>query len=72
MLNYNNIHAEIENFVQMHDVDYIDAVLHFCERHDIEIETIGAIISKDPNFSSKIQTEAEELNFIKKVSRLPI
>lgn len=72
MFNISNIHSDIEEFVQQHDVDYIDAVLKYCADHDIEIETMGAIIGKDPNFSSKIQNEAENLHFIKKVSRLPI
>lgn len=72
MFNIDSIHSEIQNFVEAHNTDYIDAVLHYCTEHNIEIETIGAIISKDPNFSAKIQTEAEQLHYLKKISVLPI
>jgi hypothetical protein len=72
MIDKFKFHQYIEDFVEENDSDYIDAVIHFCTVYDIEIETIGALITKDLNLVSKIQTEAEALNYLKKTSQLPI
>lgn len=66
------IHQEIEKIVKESGTDYIDAALHYCQIHDIEIEALGLIISSTPNLMSKLQIEAENLNFIKKTNQLPI
>lgn len=52
--------------------DYLDAILHYCEKHDIEIESIARYIKKNVVLKAKIQEEAEELNYLQKTSRLPI
>lgn len=72
MIDKVKFHQYIEDFVEENDTDYIDAVIHYCEIHEIEIETVGALICKDLNLVSKIQTEAEALNYLKKTSQLPI
>ncbi len=63
---------DIEEIVYMLDIDYIDACIMYCEQHDIEIEYIGEILKKNQVLKSKLQFEAEQLNFIKKSNRLPI
>ena len=72
MLDRLSLHKSIEDIVSRCGTDYIDAVLHFCQTNDLEIETIGAIISKDLNLVSKIKVEAEELHYLKRESQLPI
>ena len=52
-------------------VPYIDAVIDYAEKNGVEIEVIGEIIRKSPMLKAKIYREAEELNMIEKVSRLP-
>jgi len=71
-MNKADLHRKIEQIVQETGTDYIDAVIHFCTMNDLEIETIGATISRDQNLMAKIQEEAEKLHFVKKISRLPI
>lgn len=66
------MHNEIEELVRESGTDYIDAVLHYCKTYDLEPETIGAIIAKDQTLTEKIQIEAENLHFIKRISTLPI
>jgi hypothetical protein len=63
---------DIEEIVYMLDIDYIDACIMYCELHNIEIEYIGEILKKNQALKSKLQFEAEQLNFIKKSNRLPI
>lgn len=66
------IHEIVENFVRESGTDYIDAIITYCEQNDIEIETVASIIAKDLNLVSKIQTEAEDLHYIKRTNTLPI
>lgn len=51
---------------------YIDAVVDYCEKKDIEIESIKKLLS--PSLKEKIKAEAEDLNLItgNKTSKLPI
>jgi hypothetical protein len=59
---------EIESIVQTNEeMNYIDAVIHFCEKNSIEIESVPKLISKP--LKEKIKYEAMELNFLKKTSR---
>ena len=59
---------EIESLVQIHaEMNYIDAVIHFCEQNNIDIDSVPKLISKP--LKEKIKYEAQELNFLKKTSR---
>ena len=64
---------EIETLVQKNsDMSYIDAIVHFCEKNSIEVESVPKLITKP--LKEKIKYEAMELNFLKRTSRakLPI
>lgn len=65
---------EIEDLKITKEINYIDAVVLFCENHGYEIESIALLIKKDPVLISKIKNEAELSNLLKnsKRSRLPI
>ena len=59
---------EIERLVQTNaDMSYIDAIIHFCEQNNIDVESVPKLISKP--LKEKIKYEAMELNFLKKTSR---
>jgi len=59
---------EIESLVQTNDdMNYIDAIVYFCESHSIDLESVPKLISKP--LKEKIRYEAMELNFLKKTSR---
>lgn len=47
--------------------NYIDAVVVVCDEFDIEVETVGKLISKP--LKDKIKYNAQQLNFVKKTSR---
>jgi len=53
-------------------VTYIDAIVEFAERNQIEIEVVGEIIRRSPILKAKVHVEAEELNMVDKVTRLPV
>ena len=59
---------EIENLVQINvEMNYIDAIVHFCEQNNIDLESVPKLISKP--LKEKLKYEAMELNFLKKSSR---
>lgn len=62
--------SEIEEMVEKRNLDYMDACITYCQENNIEIEYIGELIKKNQNIKSKIQREAEELNYIKKINRI--
>jgi|TARA_B110000503_G_scaffold122698_1_gene187546 predicted aldo/keto reductase-like oxidoreductase len=53
-------------------VPYIDAVIDYADRHNLEVEVIGEIIKRSPVLKAKIYREAEELNMVEKLVRLPV
>ncbi len=64
---------EIEKLVQVNkEMNYIDAIIHFCEKNSIDLESVPKLIPKP--LKEKIKYEASELNFLKRSSRakLPI
>ena len=59
---------EIESMVQRNeDMNYIDAIIHFCDLNKIDVESVPKLISKP--LKEKIKFEAMELNFLKRTSR---
>ena len=53
------------------NVQIIDAIVHLCITSNIEIETAASLIKSNPVIKSRVQAEAEDLNFIKRGARLP-
>lgn len=59
---------EIESLVNKNtEMNYIDAIIHFCEKNSIEVESVSKLISKP--LKEKIKLNATDLNFLKKTSR---
>ena len=64
---------EVESLVLNNaDMNYIDAIVFFCEQNNIDVESVPKLISKP--LKEKIKCDAQELNFMKKTTRakLPI
>lgn len=59
---------EIETIVKNEEnMSYIDAIIFYCEKNKIDLESVPKLISKP--LKEKIKYEAMELNFLKKTSR---
>lgn len=63
---------EIEIICREKSIEYIDAIVLWCERNNLEVEIAAYWIKKDPVIKSKIQLEAENLNYLKRGARLPL
>ena len=58
---------EIEKIVLDQKIGYIDAIIMYCEKNNVDVESVPKLISKP--LKEKIKYEAMELNFLKKTSR---
>ena len=67
-----NFSADVRKLIDEKKMEYIDAVVHWCELNNLEIEYAASLIKRDPYIMSRIQMEAEDLNYLKKGARLPI
>ena len=62
--------AMIEGMVKELNVPYMDAIVHYCSRNDIEIETAAKLLNTI--IKSKIEAEAMDLNYLPKEAKLPL
>lgn len=60
----------IEGMVSKGGISYMDAILDYCEKNQMEPDTIAPLISKP--LKEKLEADARELNFLPKVATLPI
>ena len=58
---------DIEAIVLRTKMNYIDAIVEYCEEKGIEIESVSKLVSRP--LKEKIKCEAQELNYLKKTSR---
>ena len=58
---------EIEKIVANDELNYIDAILHYCEKNSLEVESITKLISKP--LKERLKWDATRLNFMKRTSR---
>jgi gas vesicle protein len=62
MLTKNKFSKMVENVVKTSGSSYMDAIIHLCEKNNIEIEDIKKYIS--PTIKNKLEVEAQNLNFM--------
>jgi len=62
MLTKSKFSKMVENVVKTSGSSYMDAIIHLCEKNNIEIEDIKKYIS--PTIKNKLEVEAQNLNFM--------
>ena len=58
---------DIEAIVKNDNLGYIDAIVDYCEKNAIDVESVPKLISTP--LKEKLKWEATELNFLKRTSR---
>ena len=61
---------EIENIAKEKRISHMDAVLDYCQKNEIEPDTVGRLITK--GLKEKIEANARDLNYLEKQAQLPI
>ena len=68
----NKFIEEIHSLCEDKNVEYIDAIVMWCEKNNIEVETAATWIKKDSTMKSRVQAEAENINVLKRGAQLPV
>lgn len=58
---------DVEKIAIEYSMNYIDAIIHYCEKNEIELESVPKLISKP--LKDKLKYDAQKLNYMKKTSR---
>ena len=60
----------IESQVREKNITHMDAILEYCTKNEVEPDSITGLIQKP--LKDKIEANARDLNFLPKMSKLPI
>lgn len=61
--------AELEEIIYMEDVNYIEAILTYCDRYKLDVEDVKSIIG--PTLKERIRVDAMNAGLLKKEAVLP-
>ena len=59
----------IEHIRRSKNMTYMDAIQYYCEKNNIELETIGKLVQGA--LKQIVREEAEELHFFPKTTKIP-
>lgn len=60
----------VERFVYENGVSYMDAIVHLCEEHNIEVEDMRKYLNI--SIVGQLEAEARQLNFLPRVNTLDV
>lgn len=63
---------EVERLAFEKRIDFMEAVLVFCEQTGMDVEAAGGLIRSSAKLKARIQEEAEALNYFPKTTKLPL
>ena len=70
IMNTSKFSLIIESYVREKRCTYMDAVVLYCEEHEMEIESAAKLLNT--KIKGHLEVEAMDLNFIPKVNTLPV
>lgn len=62
---------EIEKLVKEKNLNYLDAIIYYIEKHSLDPELIASVIRKNPNLKGKLYNDCMELNLVEKIKTIP-
>lgn len=65
MIDIKDIEKDIGTLVR-NGSSYIDALIHYSEKHNIELEALASAVKKNANLKAILQEEAESLHYLPK------
>ena len=66
----NTFSMQIEKIVKDNKMSYMDAIVWYSHEKNMEPEAAAALLNK--NIRNKLEVEPRDLNFLPKVSKLPL
>jgi hypothetical protein len=58
---------DVEKVAFENKMNYIDAIIFYCEKNEIELESVPKLISKP--LKEKLKYDAQKLNYMRKTTR---
>ena len=65
-----DLNLTIEEIVKDKELSYMDSVLHYAQKSEIEPEAMAKMLNQ--SIKDKIEVEAHELHLLKRTAKLPI
>ena len=65
-----DLNLTVEELVREKELSYMDAVLHYAQKSEIEPEAMAKMLNQ--SIKDKIEVEAQELHLLKRTAKLPI
>lgn len=72
LINVQDFLQKIDSIALEKRIDYMDAVIWYCEQTGLEIETAAELIRKNAKFKARIKNDAENNGYFPKTAKLPI
>jgi hypothetical protein len=66
----NNFSIQIESLVIEKEITYIEAITQYCEETGLEVELAATLVNDV--LKSKIKSEAQQLRYLPRSSKLPL
>jgi hypothetical protein len=72
LINVQDFLQKIEKIAEEKRIEYLDAVLYYCDQTGLEIETAAELIKKNAKFKARVRQDAESAGYFPKTAKLPI
>ena len=63
--------AEVASYVNK-EVNYLDALVYYAEKNNIEMEVLASVVKKNQALKAKLYEDCERVNLVEKVIKLPV
>jgi uncharacterized LabA/DUF88 family protein len=63
---------EIEKIITEHRIEYLDAIMLYVEKNNIDVEVVASLVKYNSVMKSKLEDECQKLNLLEKTSKLPL
>lgn len=72
LINVQDFIQKIEQLAEERKLEYMDAVIYYCEHTGLEIETAADLIRKNAKIKARVRQDAENAGYFPKSAKLPI
>ena len=72
LINVQDFLQKIDDLVVEKKIEYLEAVLYYCEHTGLEIETAAQLIRRNAKMKARVRNDAESAGYFPKTAKLPI
>ena len=72
IINVQDFIQTIERIAEEKRMEYLDAILYYCQQTGLEVETAAELIKKNAKLKARVRVDAESAGYFPKTAKLPI